>query len=135
MSESRSKIVPVSMLFMLSVWGFAALHNAGYIPEPLGVFIFVMIMVTGIYAFVKHMRRYETLKAGFAVEDELSNRIQYKAGYYAFHTSLCIWFTIFLFQQFIVDLMPILGGGLLLSMFVYMGLKAYLGRSFNENED
>jgi uncharacterized membrane-anchored protein len=135
MSASRSKIIPVSMLFMLSVWAFAALHHWGHIPEPLGIFIFAMIMIAGIYAFFTHMRRYEEAKQGFAVEDELSTRIRYKAGYYAFMTSLYIWIAIFLFQRFIPDTETMLGAGLLLSMFVFMGIRAYLGRSYNEDEN
>lgn len=135
MSESKSKIIPVSVAFMFSIWGFAALHQAGYIPEKLGVFIFALIMVTGIYAFIRHMRRYEEIKAGFAVEDELSKQIQYKAGYYSFITSLFIWCGIFAFHQFIPDVETMLGGGLLLSMFVFMGVRAYMTRSYNENED
>ncbi len=128
MSKAKNKLVPVSMLAMFSVWGFAALHEWGYIPEPLGIFIFAMIMIAGIYAFFVHMRRYEEEKEGFAVEDELSTQIQYKAGYYSFNASLFIWFAIFMFQQFIPDTETMLGGGLLLSMIVFMGIRAYLRR-------
>ena len=128
MSKAKSRLIPVSMLFMFSVWGFAALHHGGYIPEPLGIFIFAMIMIAGIYAFVTHMRRYKEEKEGFAVEDELSTQIQYKAGYYSFNASLFIWFAIFAFQQFIPDTETMLGGGLLLSMIVFMGIRAYLRR-------
>ena len=129
MSKSKNRLIPVSMLVMLSVWGFAALHHWGYIPEPLGIFIFAMIMIAGIYAFFTHMRRYKEEKEGFAVEDELSRQIQYKAGYFSFNASLGIWFAIFAFQQFIPDTETMLGGGLLLSMIVFMGIKAYLRRS------
>jgi hypothetical protein len=129
MSKSKNRLIPVSLLVMLSVWGFAALHHWGYIPEPLGIFIFAMIMIAGIYAFFTHMRRYEEEKEGFAVEDELSRQVQYKAGYYSFNASLGIWFAIFAFQQFIPDTETMLGGGLLLSMIVFMGIRAYLRRS------
>lgn len=133
MSDSKSKILPVSVVFMFSVWGFAALHQGGYIPKGLGVFIFAMIIVAGIYAFINHMRRYEKEKQGFAVEDELSRQIQYKAGYYSFHASLFIWFAIFMIQQFIPKTETMLGGGLLLSMIVFMVTRAYLNRSYDEN--
>jgi hypothetical protein len=135
MSKSKNRLLPVSMLFMLSTWGFAALHEGGYIPKGLGVFIFAMIMIAGIYAFFKHMRRYKEEKEGFAVEDELSTQIRYKAGYYSFNAALYIWLAIFLFQQFIPDTETMLGGGLLLSMIVSMGIRAYLTRSYDENEN
>jgi len=128
MSRAKSRLIPVSMLVMFSIWGFVALNHRDYIPKGLGVFIFAMIMIAGIYAFVTHMRRYKEEKEGFAVEDELSTQIQYKAGYYSFNASLFIWFAIFAFQQFIPDTETMLGGGLLLSMIVFMGIRAYLRR-------
>ncbi len=128
MSKAKNRLIPVSMLFMFSIWGFVALHHGDRIPEPLGIFIFAMIMIAGIYAFFVHMRLYKEEKEGFAVEDELSTQIQYKAGYYSFNASLFIWFAIFAFQQFIPDTETMLGGGLLLSMIVFMGIRAYLRR-------
>lgn len=135
MSESKSAIVPVSVLIMLLIWGFIALYHGGYIPRGLDIFIFAMIVVGGVYAFVTHMRRYKEVKEGFPVEDELSTQIKYKAGYYAFLTSLYIWLAIFLFQRFIPDVETMLGGGILLSACVAIGIKAYLTRSYNENEN
>ena len=135
MSESRSTILPVSVLFMLSIWGFAVLYHAGYIPRGLDIFIFAMIMIAGIYAFVTHMRRYKDAQEGFAIEDELSTQIKYKAGYYSFITSLYIWLGIFLFQRYIPDVETTLGGGILLSACVAIGIKAYLTRRYDENDN
>lgn len=134
MHESKSTILPVSVLFMLSIWGFVALHEGGYIPEPLGIFLFAMIMVAGIYAVFTHMRRYKEAKEGFAVEDELSTQIRYRAGYYSFNAALFIWFAIFALQQFIPDTETMLGGGLLLPLIVSMGIRSYLRRSYDENQ-
>jgi hypothetical protein len=128
MSRTKIKLIFVSVLMMFTIWGFAAVSYAGHIPKGLILFLFVMIMITGIYAFIKHMRQYEEEKEGFAVEDELSRQIQFRAGYYAFNASLYIWFAIFVFQQSIPDTRTMLGGGLLLSMFVFMGIRAYLRR-------
>ena len=92
-------------------------------------------MVSGVYAFVTHMRRYKDAKEGLALEDELSTQIRYQAGYYSFITSLYIWLAIFLFQRFIPDVETMLGGGILLSACVSIGIKVYLTRSYNENEN
>lgn len=135
MGDSKSKLVSVSVLVMLTIWGFVALYHAGYIPKGLDLFIFAMIMVAGIYAFVKQMRRYEEEKRGFAVEDELSKRIQYKAGYYSFIASIYIWLAIFLFHRFIPDVETMLGGGILLSAIVSIGINTYLTRNYNEDEN
>lgn len=133
MSESKSTIVPASVLFMLSIWGFIALYHRGYIPERSDIFIFAMIMVSAIYVFVTDMRRYKDAKEGFAVDDELSRHIKYQAGYYSFITSIYIWLAILLFQRFIPDVETMLGGGILLSACVSIGIKVYLTRSYNEN--
>ena len=133
MSRTKIKLISVSVLMMFTIWGFAAVSYAGYIPKGLILFLFAMIMITGIYAFVKHLRQYEEEKEGFAVEDELSRQIQFRAGYYAFNASLYIWFAIFVFQQSIPDTRTMLGGGLLLSIIVFMGIRAYLKRSYDEN--
>lgn len=120
---------------MFSIWGFALLYRAGYIPNGLDIFIFAMIVIAGVYAFVTHMRRYEAERAGFAIEDELSKQIRNKAGYFSYMTSLYIWLAIFLFQRFIPDVETMLGGGILLSALVFMSIKAYLMRNLNENEN
>jgi hypothetical protein len=132
MSQSKSTIVPVSVLFVLSIWGCAALYHGGYIPEGKGIFIFAMIIVAGVFAFVRHVRRYKDAREGFAVEDELSTQIRYKAGYYSFITSLYIWAAIFAFHQLIPDVKTMLGGGILLSAIASIGIKAYLTRSYDE---
>jgi len=133
MSRTKIKLISVSVLMMFTIWGFAAVSYAGYIPKGLILFLFAMIMITGIYAFVKHLRQYEEEKEGFAVEDELSRQIQFRAGYYAFNASLYIWFAIFIFHRSIPDTETMLGGGLLLSIIVFMGIRAYLKRSYDEN--
>lgn len=133
MSKPKNMLLSVSMLIMLSVWGFAALYHAGYIPEGLDLFIFAMIVVAGIYAFITHMRRYKEEEAGFALDDELSTRIRYKAGYFSFITSLYIWLAIFLFHRFIPDVETMLGGGILLSAIISMCIKAYLTRNYDEH--
>ncbi len=81
MKQLKNTLIPVSVLVMLSIWGFIALYRGGYIPSGLGVLIFAMIMIAGIYAFVVQMRRFKDVKSGFPPEDELSTQIKYKAGY------------------------------------------------------
>lgn len=132
MKQAKSALIPVSVLFMFSIFGFSALYNAGYIPNGLDLFIFAMIIIAGIYFFVVHMRRYKDLQQGIAPDDELSNQIKYKAGYYSFLTSMYIWLFIFLFQRYFPDVETMLGGGILLSCVIAIAMKAYLTRHFDE---
>jgi len=135
MKPLKSSLVFVSVLAMLSIWGFIAVYRAGYIPSGLDVGIFAIIMISGVYAFVTHMRRYQAEKVGLPPDDELSTLIKYKAGYYAFMTSMYIWLFIFLFKGYFPDVETMLGSGILLSAFVAIGLKGYLARNFHENEN
>jgi hypothetical protein len=135
MKPIRSSIIFVSVLAMLSIWGFTAVYRAGYVPNGLDVGIFAIIVISGTYAFVTHMRRYQAGKVGLPPDDELSNLIKYKAGYYAFMTSMYIWLFIFLFKRYFPDAETMLGGGILLSAFVAIGLKIYLMHNYHENEN
>jgi len=133
MKTAKDSLLFVSLLVMLSVWGFAAVYHAGYIPDGLDLFIFALIMISGLYAFFTHMKRYQDEQQGFPPEDELSVRIKYRAGYYAFIASMYIWLFIFLFQRFFPDIETILGSGILLSALVAMVIRGYLTRHYNEN--
>ena len=119
---------------MLSIWGFIAVYKGGFIPTGLDIFIFVLIMIGGMYAFVTHLRRYKDVKSGFPAEDEMSTRIKYKAGYYAFMASLYMWLFIFLFKDLFSDVETMLGGGILMSAVLAIVIKSYLTR-YHEDQD
>ncbi len=133
MKPAKSALIPVSLLFMLSIWGFAALYHGGYIPNGLDIFIFAMIMISGVYAFITHMKKYKEIEQGFPPEDELSTQIKYRAGYYSFLASMYMWLFIFLFQRHFPDVETMLGGGILLSGVTAMVIRTYLTRNYNEN--
>lgn len=135
MKQAKHAVLLVSILAMLVIWGFIAVYQAGFIPTGLDIFIFVLIMIGGIYAFVTHFRRYKDVKSGFPAEDEMSSRIKYKAGYYAFIASMYIWLFIFLFKGLFPDIETMLGGGILTSAVLAMVIKSYLTRHYHENQD
>ena len=134
MKQAKKALILVSVLVMGSIWGFNILYRAGYIPSGLDIFIFALIMISGIYAFFTHMRRYKDAEKGFPPEDELSKQIKHKAGYYAFFFSMYIWLFIFLFQRLFPDVESLLGSGILLSAIASMVIKAYLTRNYHENQ-
>jgi hypothetical protein len=135
MKQLKSNLVPISVLVMLSIWGFIALYRRGYIPNGLDVLIFAMIMIGGVYAFVVQMRRYKDIKSGFPPDDELSTQIKYKAGYYAFITSMYVWLFVLLFQRHFGNVDVMLGFGILLSAVISIAIKAYLTRHYHENQN
>jgi hypothetical protein len=135
MKSAKSLIVLVSILMVLSIFGFIALYRAGYMPGGLDVFIFALIIVSGTYAFVTHMKQQKDASLGFPTEDELSTRIKYKAGYFSFIASMYIWLIVFLLARFFPDTESMLGSGILLSAFVAIVIKSYLTRNYDENQN
>lgn len=135
MKTTKNTVMYVSVLFMLSVWAFIAAQKGGYIPDSLQLVIFLLIMIFGVYAFVIHMRRHKDLAAGLPLDDELSERIKYHAGYNAFIISMYVWFCLFLVKDLVPDHDTLFALGVLVPAIVFMIGRGYLGRRFDENPD
>ena len=135
MNQTKSPIVVVSVLLIASIWALIALYQAGYVPSGLDAVIFALILISGVYAFVVHMKRHNDMKQGLPPDDELSNQIKYKAGYYAFLSSMYVWLFIFLFKHVFPDLESLLGTGILTSAVISIAIKAYLSRNYYANEN
>ncbi len=71
-------------------------------------------------------------KLGIATEDELSNLIKYKSGYYAFLSSMYMWLFVFIFKDKFPDTETMLGGGILLFALIFYVSKVIVKRGFNE---
>jgi len=135
MKQTKRALLLVSILIMLCIWGFIAAYRTGYIPTGLDLFIFALIMIAGIYAFVTHLKQHKDVQSGFPAEDEMTTRIKYKAGYYAFLASMYMWLFIFLFKDFFPDVETMLGGGILLSAALSIVIKTYLTRNYHEDQN
>ncbi len=135
MKNMKSYLVLVSILGMLSIWGFIVVYKAGYIPAGLDIFIFLMIVVAAVYSFVTEMKKNKDIEKGYPAEDEMSKHIKYKAGYYSFICSMYMWLFILLFKSYFPDVETMIGGGILFSAVLSMGIKSYMTRHFHENKD
>jgi nicotinamide riboside transporter PnuC len=142
MKQTKSALVLVSVLIMSCIWGFIIAYKSGYIPTGLHVLILALIMIAGIYAFVTHLKQHKDVQSGFPAEDEMSTRIKYKAGYYAFLASLYMWLFVFMFKG-VFDVSgiresgidAILGGGIMTMAVISIVIKIYLTRHYHENQD
>ena len=135
MKRTKNELMLVSILVMMCIWGFVVVYEKGFIPTGLDLLIFVMIVIGAIYALVTAVKRQKDVESGYPAEDEMSTQIKYKAGYYAFLSSLYMWLFIFLFHRFFPDVETMLGGGILLSAVTSMAIKGYLTRNYHENQD
>ena len=107
--------------------------ESAYVPAGLELFIFLLIMFAGIYAFVMEMKKKKDIDSGFPADDELSDRIKYRAGYQTFITSMYVWLALFLFQDWFKDHDTLFGVGIMLPAVIFIGYRTWLTRHFDEN--
>ncbi|MCF8371450.1 MAG: hypothetical protein K9H64_07500 [Bacteroidales bacterium] len=69
---------------------------------------------------------------GFPIDDEMSNRIKYKAGYFAFFISMPIWIFIYVFMKLNHYSESIFAWGIFLSALSYIVAKFVIKQWFNE---
>lgn len=133
MKAAKSSLVLVSVLAMFSIWGFIFAYRAGYIPAGLELFIFLLIMLAGVYFFIVQMKKHKDINLGLPTDDELSEQIKYRSGYLAFTASLFVWLALFLLKEWITDYDTLFGLGVLLPAAIFMVIRSYLSRNFSEN--
>ena len=132
MKTKRRSILITSILIMAVIWGFITVEKETNLFKGLDLFIFILIIVFGIIAFVFALKRDRDERAGLPVEDELSTKIKHKSGYYAYLISMYMWLFIFLLKDKFPDVETMLGGGILLSALISFMVKLYVKRQFNE---
>lgn len=135
MKTTKNTVMIVSVAFMVAVWLFVSAQRSGFVPGELEVVIFLLIMLFGIYAFVVNMKKHKEIVAGLPVDDELSERIKFQAGYSAFMVSMFIWFGLFLVKSLVADHDTLFGLGVLAPAVIYMFTKSYLSHRYDENAD
>ena len=139
MKKSRRTFLITALISSLLIIGVIM---AFIIPEKgtnlftgLNLVIIIMIIASGAFALFQALKKDKEEKAGYPAEDELSTRIKYKAGYYAFLISMYMWLFIFLFKDKFPDIETMLGGGILLSAVISFATKFVIQRNYNEKQD
>ena len=121
-----------SILITLTLLGFIMVIRGPELLGGLELFILVLIIVLGGVVFLNALKRDRDIKAGLPVDDELSTRIKYKAGYYAYLASMYMWLFIFLLKDNFPDVETMLGGGILLSGAISVTIKYMVKHKFDE---
>jgi len=117
--KAKKPLLYTSILFMGSLWLFIALERGTDLLKGIDLFIFILIVLLGVVAFVRALKKDKDEKLGLATEDELSNLIKYKTGYYTYLYSMYMWLLIFIFKDKFPNTESIIGGGVLLSAVIY----------------
>lgn len=132
MTIKRKALLVSSILITLTILGFIVVVRGPELFSGLELFILILIIILGIVVFVNALRKERDIKAGLPVDDELSTRIKYKAGYYAYLTSMYMWLFIFLLKDNFPDVETMLGGGILLSAAISVIIKYVVKYKFDE---
>jgi len=132
MKKNRKILMITSVLFMAAIWGFIAVEKGTNLFRGLDLYIFILIIAVGVIALIRALKKDKEEKEGLTIEDELSTLFKYKAGYYAYLSSMYMWLFIFLFKDKFPDVETMLGGGILLSALIGFITKAYVKSKFNE---
>ena len=119
----------ISLLGMACIWGFIFAQRAGIVPGGLEIFIFVLILIGAVYSFVVEMKKHKDTENGLPAEDELSEQVKYRAGYYSFMSSIYVWLSLFLLKERFTDYDTLFGLGIMLPLVIFMVLRSYFARS------
>ena len=132
MKKNRKTLLIIAFLTMLVILGFIVITNKTNVLKGLNLLIFALIIIGGVIAFVSAYKKDKEEKAGLTIEDELSNLIKYKSGYYAYLASMYMWLFIFLFKDKFPDVETMLGGGILLSSLIAYISKVIVKKKIND---
>ena len=122
----------ISILIMVVFWGYIVIDKRVNPFQGLELFIFVLIIIIGIIAFIIAFKKDKEIREGFPSDDELSTLIKYKSGYYAYLASMYMWLFIFLFKDKFPNIESMIGGGILFSALIGYLAKMYVKKNFNE---
>jgi len=131
MKTKRKTLMFTSILFMAAIWAFIFIEKGTNLFKGYDLIIFILIVVLGVIALLSAVKKDKDEKEGIPIEDELSDQIKYKAGYYAFFISMYMWLFIFLFKEKFPDLETLLGGGILVSAAIFYFSKLVVKNQFN----
>ena len=131
---NKSKMILITTLAVtvLCVAGYIVFVHEGFSLSPLDIVLFGLIILVGAFAIIKASKKNKEEKEGYPVDDEFSKQIKYKAGYYAFQTSMYIWLFIFLFRSKLPDFETAIGGGIILSAASSFVIEYFIKRKLHE---
>lgn len=132
MKKSRIILLITSLLILAVIIGFSVFGDGPNILQGLSLVIIILIIGLAVIAFIAVLKKDKEERAGIPVEDEMTTRIKYKAGYYAYMASMYMWLFIFLLKDNFPDIETLLGGGILLSALIGFIAKVVVKRNYNE---
>ena len=132
MKNNLKTILLSSVLLIGAIFGYFAIKGTGAALNGLNFYIYILIIILGGVALYISFRKDKERREGQPVEDELSNLIKYKAGYYAFIWSMYMWLFIFILRGYFPNTESMIGGGVLLSALISVAAKFIIKKQIHE---
>ena len=135
MQTKRKTLIITTVIIMLLIFGFIIVERGTDLFKGLDLYIFILIVVFGIIAMIRAIKKDKEEQLGLPTEDELSNKIKYKSGYMAYLGSMYMWLFIFIFNDKFPDNETMIGGGILPSAFIGFIAKVIVKRGIYEEQN
>ncbi len=132
MKIGKKTLVSISIFMLAAIGGFVYLFKNPDLLKGFDLFMVILIIAIGFMALLKTYKKDKEKREGFQDDDELSNMIKYKSGYYGYLGSMCIWFLIFIFKDKFPDTETMLGGGMLMSALILLVIEYFIWKDFSE---
>ncbi len=131
--NTKAKIILMNVLLLVLLFLLYFTFDSKsfhFLSLPTAIIVLISV-IASFYIRALKIREKER-KEGQAEEDEFSEMIKYKAGFYAFNISMYIWMFIFFFKRYFPDVETMLGGGILASVLAFFIMKYKVKKSLNE---
>jgi Ca2+/Na+ antiporter len=132
MKIGKKTFVSISILLLAVVGGFVYFFKKPDLLNGIDIIIFILIIAIGFMALLKTYKKDKDKREGFPADDELSNLIKYKSGYYSYLGSMGMWFIIFIFKDKFPDTETMLGVGMLMSALILLVIEYFVRKDFSE---
>jgi len=130
MKAKRALLILVGLTLIFSV-GILAYPQITELP-PKMLLIYGLIWFVAIKSIFLAIKKMKEEKQGQPINDEFTTQIKYKAGFYAYITSMYMWLFLFLFRWLFPDIETIIGGGILLSGVIGFICKMIVKQNIND---
>lgn len=132
MKSKRQNSIIMSVLILIIILGYIIIAMKDNPITGLDQIILILIIILATIFLINSLKNTQNEKKGLPIDDELSNRIKYKAGYKTYMISMYMWLFIFLLKDKFPNNEIMLGGGIMLSALIFVITKYIVKRNFHE---
>jgi hypothetical protein len=135
MTKQKKILLIVELIAFAAIFSIIAIEKNTGILQNSNSLILVLFVGVSVIAALRPLKKRNNSKKGIPSDDELSLKIKYKSGYYAYFATIIIWLIIFLLKDSFPNTETILISGILLSTLSALFAKTIIRKTPNEEQD